>query len=348
MNSTLEDIAKDTYLKKGFGISFGPYIVGFGLDLFLLGFIIHQTCSYANTSKGDRLWSKLAVYWCLSLSMAATGYLFSWMFRLFVYDYGTYTNFYLIDSFSWFVLFDIMTTTVVQVVYLERAWRLNNKSYLLGLPILLIMAASVASGLLMKITSSRLNTVEGESRYWIAIYAWPQLSTVMAADLALTVSIVHGLRKAKTGWQHTDKIITRVMRWVDDCTDYLDCLLIKDCRARMSAEVQLPATLVSTVFVVVISVQSICSIEVICQLIQPKIHVFGLLAMLNSRSSLRNQMSSLQGLSYQDKNSFRLRRTDDTASSRAYANSETALVKSAAEDTERGERGRVKVMENER
>ncbi|WVQ63055.1 uncharacterized protein L199_001206 [Kwoniella botswanensis] len=319
MDSTLEDIARDTYLKKGFGISFGPYIVGFGLDLFLLGFIIHQIYTYANTSKGDRLWSKLVVYWCLILSMAATGYLFSWMFRLFVYNYGTYTNFYLIDSFSWFVLFDILTTTVVQFVYLERAWRLNNKSYLLGLPTLLIMAASVASGLLMKITSSRLNTVEGESRYWIAIYVWPQLSTVMAADLALTVSIVHGLRKAKTGWQHTNKIITRVMR--------------------MSAEIQLPATLVSTVFVVVISVQSICSIEVICQLIQPKVHVFGLLAMLNSRSSLRNQMSSLQGLSYQDKNSFRLRRTDDTASSGAYANSETALVKSAAEDTERGERG---------
>jgi hypothetical protein len=34
----------------------------------------------------------------------------------------------------------------------------------------------------------------------------------MVADLIITVSILYGLLKSKTGWVHTDKTITRLIR----------------------------------------------------------------------------------------------------------------------------------------
>lgn len=38
------------------------------------------------------------------------------------------------------------------------------------------------------------------------------LSSIMTADLIITVSILYGLIRSKTGWAHTDKIVTKLIR----------------------------------------------------------------------------------------------------------------------------------------
>jgi hypothetical protein len=38
------------------------------------------------------------------------------------------------------------------------------------------------------------------------------LSSIMTADLIITVSILYGLLRSKTGWAHTDKIVTKLIR----------------------------------------------------------------------------------------------------------------------------------------
>ncbi|WVQ85774.1 hypothetical protein IAT38_007941 [Cryptococcus sp. DSM 104549] len=311
-----EGAAIALYIQQGYGLAFGPYIIGYGMELFLMGIIGNQMYRYFWDSGRDKLWMQAAVWWCVALSFATTVYLLHWMMHLFVWNYGTYSHFYVAESYSWVVIFDVLTTTIVQAVYAERAYRITNR------------LTSVASGIAIKVLSYNLVTESAQATYrnvyllWVRgvsvilnenhanVFYVEQLATVMSADLLITASIMFALRRTKTRWEDTDKVINKL--------------------TRLSAEVQLPATLVSIVFIITYIVHSICSISVFCQLLQPAVHVVGLLSMLNSRVSLRVQLGSHQAHSEtpDDKhNSIPLAAQSAATGSSASGGSQSTLVR---------------------
>ncbi|CAK9782952.1 unnamed protein product [Cutaneotrichosporon oleaginosum] len=87
----------------------------------------------------------------------------------------------------------------------------------------------------------------------------------MLADIVITVGIGCGLLRSRTGWDHTDKIVNRLVR--------------------INLESQVPATLMAASFLVVFILKPQSLLNFVWQGIQSKFYLIGLLYTLNSRVS---------------------------------------------------------------
>ncbi|WVF66800.1 hypothetical protein IAT40_001542 [Kwoniella sp. CBS 6097] len=284
------------------GLFLGPMMIGFITDMVLCGVMTKQLMTWLAFALEDRWLIKIIVGWCAVFGAIGSIFNLAFMHHTFVYHFGRYTEMADSSWASWLGIIAPLTSSAVQIFYCDRAYKLSGKNKFLGGIILAFIITSLIGGVGSKVTSASLADASLAGKATIFIYLYT--AGAMAADFTITTSIIWCLSHSKTGFVQTDQIVNKLLR--------------------ISAETQLPPTLMAISFLIIFAYKTTKAaqhpeqfiIDVTSNLtgffmmVMPKTYVVGFLAVLNSRMSLRAVMSSTQEPSTQNQwrnNAYQLR-----------------------------------------
>ncbi|OCF74292.1 hypothetical protein I204_04663 [Kwoniella mangroviensis CBS 8886] len=256
-------------IEKHIGLYLGPIVLGFAFDSMLLGCIIQQLIWNVIWTPSDRLFNKIILYSVVLLSVATTIFNDCFFFHAFASGFGNWYRLIQLDYIRWHPILDCVTVTLVHIFYLERGYQLHGRSKwvpIIVLPFLLADIGGAIGGtvMLFKIPDTYdLITIKP------FFYTW--IGGTLVVDLLITSIIFHKLIKSRTGWSDTDLMINKLIT--------------------ISVETQLPSLVVAIAFMVSYGLKANAGLNVFFELFHPKVHVVGLLTVLNSRNKLRNQLN---------------------------------------------------------
>ncbi|KEP54284.1 putative transmembrane protein [Rhizoctonia solani 123E] len=254
-------------------LNLGPFIVGLILDTLLLGVLLMQCGAYVTLGKADRPYLKGIVAYVLLMNITISVYTWTWIYDLFVYNFGTYGLFVSVKYISQYYVLDSMTVIVVQAFFAIRAWKVANRNWLvLGL-ITTFALTAFGGGVGVKVIFMQVGSTLRAGDVKIPAYIW--LFSTVAADLIITCVILFYLFTSRktTGQKATDDVITRL--------------------ARVTFESQLPPTLIAIGLATEYTIQysSFIAIPFLC--VQAKFYGISLMHTLNSREVLKNVGSTM-------------------------------------------------------
>ncbi|WVQ95932.1 hypothetical protein IAU59_003031 [Kwoniella sp. CBS 9459] len=266
---TIEDMARQEVTANR-GSHLSPLLLGLAIDSLLLGVAINQFIHWWNHSKKEALHIRCLLY--LASFGAVAGTIFTWAVTLnmFSYNYGDYSQFIKCDWIAWYGIFDPLTKISIQAFYAERAWRINKRNYFVLVAIGVCLCLSVTGSVGYAFTTHTLTMNNFSTRANMFFYLWP--GACISADLIITSSIMYGLYHSRSGLEHTDKLVRKLMR--------------------VSLEAQVPPTVVALLFFLQFAADSMSSIVQFIAIIHPKVYLVGCLAVLNSRETMRQDKKS--------------------------------------------------------
>ncbi|CAE6458525.1 unnamed protein product [Rhizoctonia solani] len=305
---TLEELNEiaGPLLSANKSLNLGPFIVGLILDTMLLGILLMQCGAYVTLGKVDRPYLKGIVAYVLLMNIAISVYTWTWIYDLFVYNFGTYGLFLslkyvshilqawggslLIDipapishtrplhlssrqQLSQYYVLDSMTVIVVQAFFAIRAWKVANRNWLILGLIAAFALTAFGGGIGVKVMFMQVGSTLRAGDVKIPAYVW--LFSTVVADLIITTVIMYYLITSRktTGQKATDDVVTRL--------------------ARVTFESQLPPTLIAIGLAIEYTIQysSFIAIPFIC--VQAKFYGISLMHTLNSREVLKNIGSTM-------------------------------------------------------
>ncbi|GFZ47459.1 hypothetical protein JCM24511_05203 [Saitozyma sp. JCM 24511] len=238
------------------GCQMAPLII----DTFLAGVLAMQVNTYFTYQSGDRFWVKCIVAYTAMMNVVVTVYYWVFSQHLFVENFGYWLW---LENMP---LLDALTVSAVQFFFAHRAFLLLGGRYIILIPILLLIATGFASTIGVKILFHRAGSLLEASSTGPPLITW--LACTTAADIIIATCILTGLLRSKTGWAHTDKLVTRLIR--------------------LTFEAQLPPTFLSIGYVAEWIVQPDSLLGAVFQALQSKAYTVGLLVCLNSRLHFRS------------------------------------------------------------
>ncbi|KAJ1303323.1 hypothetical protein OPQ81_011519 [Rhizoctonia solani] len=243
----------------------GPFLVATFVDTLFCGILLMQCGGYVTLGKNDPRFFKWMVAYVLLLNVGSTVFTWAWIYDLFVYNFGSYGLFLSIKYLSWFYVLDSMMVIVVQAFFGLRAWKLTGKNWVVGVLLVSLMLGAFGGGVAIKVLFTRL----GSTLYAkdVRVPAYICLFSTVAADITITVIILHYLTHNYTGIRTTDHMLARL--------------------ARVTFSSQLPPTLIAIALAIEFSIKydSFIAIPFIC--VQGKVYGISLLYTLNVRESWR-------------------------------------------------------------
>ncbi|QRV92525.1 transmembrane protein [Ceratobasidium sp. AG-Ba] len=249
----------------------GPFVIATFIDTLFLGILLMQCGSYVTVGRNDCKLFKTMVSYIMLMNVAATVFTWAWIYDLFVYNFGSYGLFLSIKYLSWFYVLDSMMVVVVQIFFGLRAWKLMNKSWLIGGLILALLATEFGAGVAIKV----LFTHYGSTLYAgkVRVPAYICLFCTVGADVIITMIILCYLWKNRVGNQPTDDLLGRLIR--------------------MTFSSQLPPTLIAIALAIEYSIRydSFIAIPFIC--VQGKVYGISLLHTLNVREHWRRPSTTV-------------------------------------------------------
>ncbi|KAL1406031.1 hypothetical protein Q8F55_007714 [Vanrija albida] len=254
---------------------------GMLLNCFLTGVFTFQLVWYGSVYRNDKPWVKGVVLFVAVMALGNFIYLLYFAWWTLIADYGEYTHLLAYIFLSIFVVLDSFTAGVIQVFFTYRTWRLNNRNWYLVALLAALITMGVASGIAQAVIfiSFSIQQVRSPvlartgpvgSKLIPAIVTWNVGS--MAADLVITVSILWGLWRTRTGWQHSDKVIARL--------------------ARMTLEAQAPPLLLAAVFTATFIILFPRGLAAYVN--NSKLNCIGLMYSLNSRQGFARQNITME------------------------------------------------------
>ncbi|WOO83494.1 uncharacterized protein LOC62_05G007015 [Vanrija pseudolonga] len=174
------------------------------------GIFTFQFIKYWSSYNQDKRWIKGVVLFVGGMAYGNFIYLMYFAWWTLVAQYGMYLRLLRYTFLSIFVLIDSITVTVIQGFFTYRTWRLNNRNWYLAALLIALIGMSVASGIAQTVTFISLDVHHTREAVLAPIVTWNVGS--MCADLIITLSILWGLWKTRTGWHHSDKVIGRLVR----------------------------------------------------------------------------------------------------------------------------------------
>ncbi|WRT69817.1 uncharacterized protein IL334_006808 [Kwoniella shivajii] len=263
--SSTESQAKDQVMGN-LGSHLSPLLLGMGVDSLLMGVAICQFTRWWNHSKTEAGHIRFLVY--LASIGGVIGTIFTWAttLHMFSYEYGNYSQFMKCDWIAWYGVIDPLTKISVQAFYAERAWRINRRNHVILFSIGLCLCLSVTGSVGYAFVTRTKTMDQFDTTANVFFYLWP--GACISADLIITSSIMYGLYHSRSGLEHTNKLVKKLMR--------------------ISLEAQVPPTIVALTFFLNFAASSMSSIVQFIAIIHPKVYLIGCLAILNSREDLRN------------------------------------------------------------
>ncbi|WVR07964.1 hypothetical protein IAU60_005007 [Kwoniella sp. DSM 27419] len=265
----LEDTSRERIVAN-MGLYLSPLLLALAVDSLLMGMAVNQFIHWWTESKNEAARIRFLLYLAFFGAIAGTSFTWATILDQFSTNYGEYSQFVKCNWIAWYGVIDPLTKISVQLFYAERAWRLHHRNHWLLGSIVLCLCCSVTGSVGYTFTTRHLTIDTFDSQAKIFFYLWP--GACVTADLIITFSIIYGLWNSRTGIKHTDRIVMRLMR--------------------MSLEAQVPPTIVALLFFVQFAAQEMSSIVQFIAVIHPKVYLVGCLAVLNSRSSLREEQKT--------------------------------------------------------
>ncbi|KAI9636663.1 uncharacterized protein MKK02DRAFT_45369 [Dioszegia hungarica] len=247
------------------GCMFAPLI----FDILLLGVFLMQVYTYFTYQKNDRWITKAVVLTVLFINLCFSGYHTYFIQWLFVENFGLWAPFFNTKRLAWGPFIDSLNSFVVQVFMSYRAYRLLNRQIWIPIVVTALCLTSIGATLSVLIIFSNLNSLIDAYRVKIPELLW--LTSVMCADLIITISIIYGLSKSKTGWAHTDKTIGKLVR--------------------MTIEGQVPPFLIALIFMVEFINTPDNLLGATLQNLQCKFYAVGMMYSINARVSFQRDIN---------------------------------------------------------
>ncbi|WWC64099.1 uncharacterized protein I303_106706 [Kwoniella dejecticola CBS 10117] len=231
------------------------------IDTFLAGVLLPQFITYFMYQKDDKLWTKGVVLWCSLWSFAITCYYWAYMSYLFVDCYGLWLPWLEVRWLALMPLFDVLCVCVVQSFFAYRAYLLVRRNKFIYALITALILAAAGGGIGVTIVFGSQPSLLGADKSGPTLITWT--ATTTAADVVIAICILWGLLQSKSGWSHTDKLVTRLIR--------------------LTFEAQLPPTFLAMAYVIEWSQTPSSLLGAVFQALQSKAYTIGLLFTLNAR-----------------------------------------------------------------
>ncbi|OCF40256.1 hypothetical protein I317_05950 [Kwoniella heveanensis CBS 569] len=231
------------------------------VDTFLAGVLMTQVFSYYTYQGGDKWWTKLIVAWASLWCFAITCYYWVYMSYLFVDAYGKWLPWLEVRWLALMPLFDVMVVSSVQGFFAYRAYLLVRRNKLILALIVACILAAAGGGIGLTIVFGSQSSLLGATHSGPTIITWTSMTT--AADILIAACILWGLLNSKSGWTHTDRLITRLVR--------------------LTFEARLPPTFLALAYVIEWSQTPSSLLGAVFQALQSKAYTVGLLFTLNAR-----------------------------------------------------------------
>ncbi|WVQ81359.1 hypothetical protein IAT38_003482 [Cryptococcus sp. DSM 104549] len=231
------------------------------IDTFLAGVLLMQIVTYFQYQKTDKWWTRTIVAWSCLWTLTITVYYWVYISYLFIDNNGLWLPWLEVKWLAKMPLFDVLAVVPVQSFFAYRAFLLTNRSKIVLMILILLLMAAFGGGVGVTIVFGSQPTLLGADKSGPTLITWT--ATTTAADVIIAGCILWGLLKSKTGWAHTDKLVTRFMR--------------------LTFEAQLPPTFLALAYCIEWSLTPSSLLGAVFQCIQSKAYCVGLLFTLNSR-----------------------------------------------------------------
>lgn len=188
----------------------GPGLIGAFLNVFLFGIMVAQVWYYFSTYKKDRLWIKAYVVLLLVADLVNSIFDIYWLYIDIITNFGDVDNLNVAD---WRIATDpAMVAIIATFVQLFFAWRvrvLTNNLWVTGL-IVVTAVISCCGGLGVAIAIHFVKYYTNFEKFNQTGTIW--LISTALCDSAIAIALTWHLRRHKTGFQHTDDVLNKIIR----------------------------------------------------------------------------------------------------------------------------------------
>ncbi|KAJ7243938.1 hypothetical protein C8J57DRAFT_57229 [Mycena rebaudengoi] len=193
-----------------FDTTVGALLAGILFNTYLYGFVTYQYVTYSNLKFNDPLWIKMVVGMLFIVDTVHSGVAIYSAWRLCVTNFN---NPLVLASVDWTIPFTAIATSVsaliTQFFLGHRVLRLTRSKPLVAV-LALLSTGGFVFGTIAGIKSGLLKEVSKFGELVPLVIAW--LSLQSSADLFITGVLTFVLSRSKTGFDHTDSIINRLIR----------------------------------------------------------------------------------------------------------------------------------------
>ncbi|KAI9632555.1 uncharacterized protein MKK02DRAFT_40860 [Dioszegia hungarica] len=249
----LAEAIAERYITSNRALRILPYY----LDDALLGVVLCHSLSYLRFVRTDKKHIVVLVVLSVLTTLAASIDVMLWLTNIFVSQ---------LWKCGLYMIIDAIGTALVQIFYVDRAYRLHRHWWPLAVLCPLVLGTIAAWATLVqfmgRLIAQGLDPTTMLTPAYMTV-ANATLSLIMVTDLAITAVVIYGLQKNKTGWKHTDS--------------HLKGLVIK------CFEAQIPALIIAILILVFWTIK--IEIATCILMFHTKVYVAGLLVTLNFRST---------------------------------------------------------------
>ncbi|KAL7421342.1 hypothetical protein Q5752_004227 [Cryptotrichosporon argae] len=262
-NETALEQAAAAYFGPIADVALGTQFANLVIDNVFAGILFVLTVTYWSQKHVDPIWTRLVVVFVVCMSAAVTIYYWVYLQTLFVQNFGQWGPWLNTKWTANVYVFDSLTTGACQVFFGWRAYRVNNRArWLLVLVGILLLGHFASAVALRDISIYKLDAQSFDINVIKPLFfSW--LICMALADIVITVSMIYGFQRMRSGWQHTDKLILRLIRLV--------------------LEAQVVPACVAIAYVIEYGLQPVSYIGTVFQCLTSKAYAVGLLYSLTAR-----------------------------------------------------------------
>ncbi|BEJ13009.1 hypothetical protein CspHIS471_0301830 [Cutaneotrichosporon sp. HIS471] len=195
-------------------------LAGLLLDTFFFGMFSIQLVTYLNNKAKDPVLVKVLVGAVVAMASLSTGHNWWIVSKFFVNNFGTYSVFLTTGPLTWLPILDCINMSLCQAFFAYRAYRLWDRNLWIPISVGLCILAGVACTITMTVIYTTLSSVLDTHVILPREVAFNQANpasllweaTTMVANMIITVSILYGLTKKRSGIKSTHSLITRFLR----------------------------------------------------------------------------------------------------------------------------------------
>ncbi|KAJ8090729.1 hypothetical protein PM082_018295 [Marasmius tenuissimus] len=268
-SSTLYSTSSTMAATIDISLKFGPMLIGVFMNMILFGILIMQTLFYYQTYSRDTMWMRLFVAYLFILETANSAFDMAMMYEPLIAGFGS--NEAVARFPTLFMTEPILMALIAFPIQLFFAWRIQRVTgiWWISAIIALLALASCAGGIWTGVMVGVVKTFARKPELHTPALVWFLTSCV--ADVLITISLVRSLSQRKTGFTVTDSVIDKIIR-----TTVQTGMITAVCAI---GDVVFFMTLERT------------ALNFIWDLMLSKLYANCLLSTLNSRASLRGDLS---------------------------------------------------------
>ncbi|KAK0474173.1 hypothetical protein IW261DRAFT_1568877 [Armillaria novae-zelandiae] len=189
---------------------FGVFLIAIWISLVLFGIIVVQTWNYFSSFPDDPLWQRVYVGCIFTVDFLCSFFILWWMYDLLINDWGNLEPYTLIH---WALitdpLFEGLIGPMVQAYYAWRIHVISGTWWLSGL-VMLCSLMAVGGGLAGTNAAATLKTFQNLAEAKVVVIFW--LLPPAVADIIIAFSLTYYLRQHKGRFEASDKVLDRIIR----------------------------------------------------------------------------------------------------------------------------------------